>query len=347
MPVRLLLSFTILSTLILPGCGDGQASQPHPPHAGAVPPSHPTPRSPFFSQSSFWNAPLGSHARLDPRSRAMVAGLDSEVRSELARNFGPWINTRQYSTPIYRVGPGQRRVHVSLNRDLPAMQAAIDAVPIPRDARPAAGSDHHMVVWQPSSDKLWEFWKMRRRRDGWHASAAGAIRNVSKAPGHYTRHSWPGAEPWWGATATGLPLVGGLMSTGELRRGRIDHALAIAIPDPRAGVWSAPATHGDGVSADPRALPEGARLRLDPKLKIGSLELAPITRMIAKAAQRYGIVVRDRAPIVTFYGQDPTGGSDPYKSLFGNQTPAGLLARFPWGKLEVLKTHLRGPGAPG
>jgi hypothetical protein len=276
----------------------------------------------------------------------MVAGLHAEIRRELGRDYGPWINTRQYSTPVYRVSGSVRRVHVDLDRHLPAMQAAIDAVPIPKDASPAAGTDHHMVIWQPATDKLWEFWKMRRRRDGWHARAAGAIADVSDSSGHYSPKSWPGAEPWWGATATGLPLVGGLMTLGELRRGQIDHALAIAIPDPRAGVWSAPATHGDGTSADRRALPEGARLRLDPRLKLGTLGLPPVTLMIARAAQRYGLIVRDRAPIVTFYGQDPQsgGGQSPYRSLFKSESPASLLARFPWGRLEVLKTHLEGPG---
>ena len=61
----------------------------------------------------------------------MVRGLVDEVRAELARNYGPWINTSQYSTPLYTVSRRQPRVHVKLDRDLPDMQKAIDAVPIP------------------------------------------------------------------------------------------------------------------------------------------------------------------------------------------------------------------------
>ena len=104
-----------------------------------------------------------------------------------------------------------------------------------------------------------------------------------------------GAQPWWGATATGLPLLGGLMTIDELQRGSIDHALAMAIPHARAGVWSWPATHSDGDSSGPNSLPEGARLRLDPTLNLKKLNLPPMTRMMAEAAQRYGIVIRDRA----------------------------------------------------
>jgi hypothetical protein len=280
---------------------------------------------------------------IDPHSRRMVGGLVHEVRGELARNHGPWINTSQYSTPVYTVSRSQPHVRVMLDRDLPDMQRAIDAVPIPRRARPAAGTDQHMTVWQPSTDTMWEFWRMRRVHHRWHAGAAGAIRHVSTNPGYYTTRSWPGAKPWWGATATGLPLIAGLMTIRELRSGHIDHALSMAVPDARAGVWSAPATHGDGSSRSRRALPEGARLRLDPRLDLDKLNLPPMTRMMAEAAQRYGIVVRDRSGVVAFYGEDPSPmPHNPYPRIYGGQYPDQILARFPWRDLRVLKLDLRG-----
>ena len=137
----------------------------------------------------------------------MVRGLVAEVNSELARHYGPWINTREYSAPVFTVGPNQPTVHVTLDRNLPEMQKAIDAVPIPPGAKPAAGTDKHMVIWQPATDTMWEFWRMEMRPDGWHAGAAGAMHNVSSNPGYYTPDAWSGAQPWWGATATGLPLA--------------------------------------------------------------------------------------------------------------------------------------------
>ncbi len=69
---------------------------------------------------------------------------------------------RAIHTPVYTARRAQPRVRVTLDRDLPAMQRAIDAVPIPRRAQPAAGTDKHMVIWQPSTDTMWEFWRMRR-----------------------------------------------------------------------------------------------------------------------------------------------------------------------------------------
>ncbi len=298
----------------------------------------------FFSPESYVNANLGENTPIDPDSRRMVDELVREVRGELARNYGPWINTTQYSTPIYTVRRSQRRVRVKLDRNLPGLQRALDAVPIPRRARPAAGTDRHMVIWQPSRDTMWEFWHMRRIDHHWHADAAGAMHHVSANPGYYTPSSWPGAKPWWGATATGLPLVAGLMTIRELRSGQIDHALAIGVPAPRAGVWSAPATHGDGFKRSRRALPEGARLRLDPQLDLAKLDLPPLTRMMAEAAQRYGIVVRDHSGVVAFYAEDPGSTRyNPYPSIYGGQYPDQILARFPWRRLQVLRLHLRRP----
>ena len=111
--------------------------------------------------------------------------------------------------------------------------------------------------------------------------------------------------------------------------------------------WPAQRTDGTGPAAD---LPEGARLRLDPRLDVASLHLTPLARMIAEAAQRYGIVVRDRTHHASaFYAEDvsPTG-VDPYRGqggVFGGMPPDQVLAGFPWDRLQVLRMHLCA-GAP-
>ena len=135
------------------------------------------------------------------------------------------------------------------------------------------------------------------------------------------------------------------MTIDELQRGSIDHALAMAIPHARAGVWSWPATRSDGDSSDPNSLPEGARLRLDPTLNLKKLNLPPMTRMMAEAAQRYG----DRDPRPGRSGRflrrgSHSHGSNPYPRIFGNQFPDQLLSKFPWRSLQVLKLDPRGAG---
>jgi hypothetical protein len=103
--------------------------------------------------------------------------------------------------------------------------------------------------------------------------------------------------------------------------------------------WPAQRTDGTG---GPLTLPEGARLRLDPTLDLSTLHLPPAALALAEAAQRYGIVVRDRTHHATaIYAEDPTPtGRDPYQGpngLFGGKIPSALLADFPWDRLQVLK----------
>jgi hypothetical protein len=301
----------------------------------------------FFSPASFWNRPAAPASPLEPGSKAAVGELVGEVHAELADHSGPWINTTQYSVPIYTVAADQPELPVRLISPdaAPALRSAWSAVPLPAGARPASGTDGHLVVWQPSSNRLWEFWRLRRGAGGWQAAWGGAIDDVSHSSGTYGSAAWPGATRWWGASASSLSIVGGLITFADLRRGRIDHALSISLPLVRKGVFAAPAKRTDGESTNPHSLPEGAHLRLNPKLDLAKLQLSPFTRMVAEAAQRYGIFVRDHAPEVIFDAQAPSStGADPYAGAHGyfeNKTPIELLSEFPWQRLQVLRSDLR------
>jgi hypothetical protein len=298
----------------------------------------------LFASDSFWNAPLPANAALDLSDATLSGELRDQAQAEIADRTGPWIDTTSYSTPLYRVPAGQPAVAVKLDKGSWAtgLQAALAAVPIPANAAPAAGTDGHMTIWQPSTDKLWEFWHAKHLADGWHADFGGAIENVSQSPGYYTTTSWAGADSNWGATATSLPVAGGLMTIAELQAGQINHALAISIPAGRAGYYSWPAQRTDGNSTDPQAIPEGARFRLDPSLDVNSLKLTSVGRMIARAAQQYGLVVRDQTGhAIDFYAEDPKSfGSNPYPTLFGGKYANEVLAGFPWDRLHLLKMSL-------
>ncbi len=300
----------------------------------------------FFSATSPWNEALPAVSSLDPNSAAMAGALASEAEAEWASGTGPSISTHSFSVPIYTVPFNQATVPVKLNSShtAPGLEAAWKAVPLPPTATPAAGTDGHLVVWQPSRGRLWEFWRAVHGAGGWEASWGGAIANVATDPGVYSSTSWPGANRSWGASASSLSIVGGLITFEDLRRGRIEHALAIGIPEVQAGSYAAPAQRTDGRSLVPTRLPEGAHLRLDPNLNIPALHLPPLTRMIAEAAQRYGIIVRDGAGNITFYGQDPvTTGANPYNGpggYFNGSYPAKLLSSFPWSHLQLLRMQL-------
>jgi hypothetical protein len=289
---------------------------------------------------------LAAGAVLDPASVEVVGAFDAEVATELQTNDGPWINTTKFSVPVYTVPAGQPTVAVKLedHSPEPALSSAWAAVPLPPTATPAAGTDGTLVLWQPSTNRLWEFHRLVHDAGGWHATWGGAMQDVSANQGVFGTGAWPGAEPWWGASASSLSLVGGLISLEDLERGQINHALDIAIPNVRAGVYSSPAQRDDGKSTDPLALPEGAHLRLNPNLNLAALHLPRLTLMLAEAAQRYGIFVSDWSSVVEFYAQDPTPtGTDPYTGptgYFEGKYPNQILASFPWSQLQLLKTEL-------
>ena len=330
----------LLAATILAGCG-GTEQAP-----GPAPQESPTPSSAgsrlpnrFFAPDAVWNTRIAADAALDPTSDARSTAL-----AEQARTVGSMINTDRYSTPIYTVDADQPGTRVRLdtrNRDL---EQAVASVPLPAEAQPATGTDHHLVVWQPSTDTLWEFWRLRHEEDGWHAGYAGRMTDTQESPGYY-RHEAAGGrvveQSWWGATATSLPLVGGLKTLRDLQRGQIDHALALGIPQVQSGVKAFPAQRSDGRFEGLSSIPEGARLRLDPKLDVDSLGLPPFLRAIAIAAQHYGMIVRDGSSAVSLYGEDPTPLSqNPYPAYFSGLRPYKFTALFPWDRLQLMKMHL-------
>ena len=290
-----------------------------------------------FSANSFWNRRLPDDEPLDKLSAVYVADLQRQVAK-----WGPYINTSRYGIPVYTVPRDQRTVRVALPNPTPPrralLQAAWEAVPLPAHARPSPDSDGRLVVWQPSTDTMWEFWRLRRGLDGWHAVFGGRMQRVSQNIGTYTD------PPGWGASATGIPILGGLMRISELRERRINHGLALTIPEARANVYSWPATRTDGRVNRRTAIPEGTRFRLDPKLDVSKLQAPPLVRAMARAAQRYGIVVRDQGGGVGFYAEDPGRlGTNPYTGdtgIFGGDSPSALMRAFPWHRLQALRTEL-------
>ena len=277
-----------------------------------------------FAPDSVWEAPLASGATLVPNSDALVG----ELRRQVAGPGGAWINTTNYSAPVYSVGLTQPAVHVALETYAPALQADLEQVPIPDDAVPSPDSDGNLVVYQPLTDTMWELWRAQKASDGWHAYWGGKMRDVSRNPGYFDNPL--------GASGTSLALAGGQITIAEMRAERIDHALAVAIPEAAHGTFVWPAQRGDGIATGAHAIPEGTRFRIDPKLDLSALNLSPAARIIAAALQTYGMVVRDQAGAVTLFGEDPAPyGTNPWPDLLGDW-PNHVMASLPWDHLQAV-----------
>jgi hypothetical protein len=80
----------------------------------------------------------------------------------------------------------------------------------------------------------------------------------------------------------------------EIEWGSIDHVLKIAV-NAASSDHVFPMVGSDGVSAKPSAPPEGARLRIKPKVDLKKLDLSPPALVIARTLQRYGAVIGDQS----------------------------------------------------
>ena len=294
-----------------------------------------------FAPDSPWNAGLRANAPLSPSGGAGVAWLLRIVETRPL-----WLNSARCGMPVYRAAPRQRRVRVRLARSAyqdPALRRALRAVPIPADAEPANCSDRNLAVTQRRRGgrvTQWELWRAQRTRRGWVAGWAGVIRDIRRDRGFASPLQWRDrrarryvarqASVKWNVTASSASMTAGVITARDLRRGRIDHALALALPDVARGMWVWPAQRTDGGANGPDALPMGSRLRLDPSLDLRRLSLPPLVRMMAEAAQRYGIIVRDRTWSSTaFYTEQlSSAGAQRLHALLGG-SPDRVLRRFP------------------
>jgi hypothetical protein len=259
------------------------------------------------------------------------------------------VNTQSYSSPIYiaafttpvqQVTAWDCHNNGWIDSQLPQQWAA---VPIPSYAQPADGTDSEMTIYQPSTDTLWEFWQMRQVGTGWKACWGGRMINVSSNPGIW--------DTRYGAAATGLPFAPGQVTVDELQSGEIRHAIGIALVDTEHwDKWSWPANRSDGWNSPPfpNRIYEGQRFRIDPTVNIDALNIGPVAKMVAKAGQKYGFVVWDKAGAISLRFENPksltlVGQTDPYAALFNGVPSYAILDGIPWNRLQFLPVNYGKP----
>ncbi|HEV3046463.1 MAG TPA: hypothetical protein VGY13_03790 [Solirubrobacteraceae bacterium] len=297
----------------------------------------------LFSAESIYNQALPASAPLASNSSQLVSAFQAQV----SRYYGHVvINTTEWSTPVYVVGAGAPTYALVGESSIcprpegvfSGFQAQIEAVPIPASAEPAAGTDKEMVIWQPSTGHLWELWRVLQEGGHWTACWGGEIADAHTSDGLFPAP--------YGASASGLSLLGGQIHLEDLEHGAIDHALELLMPDTLRSQFVWPANRTDGESEDADSIPEGTRFRLNPSLDLSTLHLSKPALEIATAIQRYGMILGDTAGSVALSAQDPTplmreGKADPYDTLLGGNTYE-LLNAVPWSQLQVVSSTYHG-----
>ena len=252
----------------------------------------------------------------------MVAGL---VSAGANGRFS--LSVKAYTVPIYYAGPWTKRRDVPLTANW-APWRALRGVPIPAAARPDPASDGHLAIVDRAAGCEYDFFGATRMPDG---SLTAKWANVTSLSRNGVLTKGPAAR------ASGFALLAGLILPSELRRGRIDHALVFAYPYTQVGgpVW--PAVGSDGQTQGAEAIPEGARVQLDPSLDLSTLGLRPYEVPVARALQEYGAYVSDTGGAISFPVAHPQSWtSNPYVGLLPDDTYVSL-SRIPLDRLRVLK----------
>ena len=195
---------------------------------------------------------LAVHPRSDDVAVAHVAGP-----RRLHPDFGPAYGAQPvpYGIPVTVVGRRPRQGHRLLRvrrRERPTSATRSAATPGSRAAAPPDG-DRHAIVVDRSTCRLYETWATYPQRGSRWTAGSGATWRLT------SNRLRP--QGWTSADAAGLPILPGLLRYGEVRSGRVDHAIRFTtdVTDQRH-VW--PARHDAGSVSDPAYPPMGARFRL-------------------------------------------------------------------------------------
>jgi hypothetical protein len=278
----------------------------------------PPPRR-FFSDASFWNQPLPLRPEIDPNSDRYVALLKKEPTGGFGINLFKWtipVYEVDATTPRYRVAKHtlnaeEHEIWQSARESFGHGPGFDDGVPIPKAALPDPEEDAHFAVVDWKAMRAWDTWGFRVRKDGSFESNTGMTyaldgdgvfrtSDFAVKDGESIHFHGP-------SRAAGVPAIAGLILHDEVMAGEIRHKLACAIRFPALQEFVWPAAWTDGPV--PGGVPEGAVIQLDPALDLDKLDLLPAERVVARALQRYGMVIVDYADGSTLYAEGLWGST--------------------------------------
>jgi hypothetical protein len=218
-----------------------------------------------------------SRAAVDPRSSAYIASIGPSLH--LHADFG---SNPHYGIPFAVVSRTQRKVPIHFTEFGEESEPGPYPVPLqaPVEGAGEAG-DRHVLALQRGSCKLYELYNAARRGAGWDAGS-GALFNL--------RSNALRPAGWTSADAAGLPILPLLARYGEVRAGRIDHALRVTVVRTQRG-YIHPANHLASSNADPSLPPMGLRLRLQAGFRLAGYHGQAL--VILRALKRYGLIVAD------------------------------------------------------
>ena len=281
----------------------------------------------LYSDSSPFNQRIPPGAEVDPNSATMVRSLLADADEQ-----GFLIALKKWTVPVYYADASTPHYDVRLTADW-ASARVMRGVPIPDFAAPDPEDDGEMAIIDTSTGCEYDFWQAEKRDGQWSASWANSIRVDSD-----------GVYPLGlSARGSGFALLAGMIWPDELRSGQIHHALVFSYSFSKDGGPVPPATESDGPSSRSDAIPEGARIQLDPDLDLDSLSLTPYERTVAEALQEYGMILGDVGGGIELEGIHPMSATNnPYEGILPDEDYV-YLPNIPIERFRVLKLPLQDP----
>lgn len=294
-----------------------------------------------FQPSSPWTTPIPAAPEIDPDSDLMISNLSAEVY-DLGAAFVKW------TTPVHVIDSAQARkvsvysVKGPKNPDVdPNEDGIVENVPMPACVWPDPEQDGHMVLVDPVARKSWEFSRFGLDTNGNYIASGISIWDLNGA-GYHAPFT---GSYWWtyGSNGAGVPWIGGIIRPEEIAAGEIKHAILCATPvnrkctvDGQKEQVCIPACKTDGWGIGTAYIPEGTRLQLDPNLDLDALKLSPETKVVARAMQKYGMIVSDNSSAFKTYFQNL--GAD--GGAWANSPIPDELWKIPVSSFRVLKCNL-------
>ena len=298
----------------------------------------------FFSDSSFWNLPIGEDPEIDPRSAHFIGLLKTEPTGN---NFG--LNCDKWTVPVYLAYKSTPRheigYHYLTDREKETWGTKRDrfghgpgfgeSVPVPVGAVPDPEEDAHFAVVDWDQMVAWDMWGLVQHADGSWTTNTGMKYKLDGDGVFYTEDfdiiNGESVHFHGPSRAAGVPIIAGLIMYDEVIAGKISHKLSCATRFNAKQEFVYPASWTDGFIEG--GIPEGAVIQLDPDLDLGQFGLHKGEIVIARALQEYGMVVVDVA-----------GGSPIYaEGLWGHPGKSweGILREWDSGINDISLDHYR------
>lgn len=267
----------------------------------------------YFPRASVWYQDI-SFAPVDAESTAVISWLSSAGGfggGRMQIDFSINVLHADATTPVRTFMPTDD--FYTPDCDHVPMPVPVGGALEGEDGFECLGDgDCHLIVADHATNRLYEMWRANIVEPDFY----GGCLSVWDMTRVYTPAGR--GENCTSADAAGFPIAPLLFSADEVQAGWIDHAIRFILPNSRIRrrVYVHPATHStNATTGAATAPPYGARLRLRADFPLSSLPNEG-ARVVARAMQRYGIILADAGTIALTAQSDRFTAAD-WSGLLG------------------------------